>query len=454
MFNTCTSKLFISTILLTFGLNQTLHAQMNVQFQDTLNQTIASFASSNSMQGVATAVVFPDGSTWSSTEGNHGLQPLNTNMLFDIGSNTKSMVSTLILMLEEENQLSIDDTLYQYIDPIEHVPFGITLKQLLSHRSGITSYTDHANFSSEINTNDTYFWHPDSILAHFVTTPNFTAGTQFEYSNTNYLLLGKVIESIENQPLHTILSDRLFTPYQLDHMYMDQYDSYSLIKTGAWFGTSNYDDFNFISFMSSAWAAGGVVSTPDDFASYCYQLCRGDILSSISMDKMTTGTNTNIGEYGLGLIKDTYHGKPYLKHGGTTLQNSEMHYSIDTDFSVVTMNIDYGFYSETADLQETLIDLLEDLIPEFLTTDEINYPTSVAVYPNPSNDQIHISCSTIDSNQKTWIEVYNTKGQPVLKQQITSNTITLNKNEIGTGVYYAKVFTSHSIISQQKIVFY
>lgn len=449
----------ISFLMSPFG----LQAQMNTELQDTLQQTIENFAQENDMQAIASAVVFPDGSTWSGATGEYAvetqpgefvLEPIHTDLLYDIGSNTKSMTSAIILMLEEENFLSIDDTLYTYIDHVPNVPYGITLKQMLQHRSGIASYTSHPDFGDVVNDVNSGFLHPDSVLSRFLSTPSFTAGSSFEYSNTNYLLLGKVIEVVENKSYNEVLEDRIFTPYQLDNIYLDQYDDYSpLAKIGTWFGTSNYDNTDYVGFMSAAWAAGGVVSKPDDFAFYCYQLCRGDMLSTASMDKIVSGTSTGLGEYGLGLIKSSYNGRTYYSHGGTTLQNSEMHYSTETDFSVVVMNADYGFGGETYDLQMELIDILESLIPEYLSLDEEFVSNSLSTFPNPTIDQMNIQFSDQTENTEKSIEVYNVLGKLIYSQQTGENYITLEKDQFGSGVFWLKASDSNGPIGTEKIIF-
>jgi len=457
--NRFTKYAFATSVL--FSL--TVKAQLNIQLQDTLQSTLENYASAHDMQGVSSAVVFPDGSKWSgvsgeyaaeTSPGNYTLEPLTTDLLYDIGSNTKSMTSALILLLEEENELSIDDTLYTYINPVEHVPFGITIKQLLQHQSGLASFTDHPDFGAFANDEASPFLSPDSVLSRFLAPPLYPVGSTFYYSNTNYLLLGKVIESIENTSFHEVLQERIFTPYQLDNMFLDQYQDYApLVKTGTWFGTTSFDPYNYIGFMSAAWSAGAVVSKPEDFASYCYQLGRGDILSPTSMVKMTSGISSPFGNYGLGLIKKNYKGKEYLMHGGKTLQNSEMHYSLSSDFSVVTLNIDYNFTSETRSLQNELIDVLEALLPEALSIHESQTEAMVSIYPNPSTDILHIEFINESTSAKKNIEIYNQVGQLVYTVSTNESRLNLYKSEIGTGIYFMRIREEDNLLTRKKIIF-
>jgi D-alanyl-D-alanine carboxypeptidase len=441
-------------VMVLFILPSRLMAQMNVQFADTLNKTLANLKQAYKMNGVASAVVFPDGSTWSSAAGYYGTQSLHTDLLYDIGSNTKSMIAAIILLMEEENKLSIDDTLYTFINPIKHVPYGVTLKQLMNHRSGIFSYTDHPDFLTEINTNESKFWHTDSVLLRFLAPPNFPVGSSWSYSNTNYFLLGKVIEMVDSKPLHAVLKDRLFMPNHMNNTYLDQYDVYTKTKLGAWFGSSTYYDTDFVAFMSCAWAAGAVIATPDDFAFWAHQLFSGQVLNTTSMAKMRVGTQVNKKlTYGLGIFEEDYRGRSYLMHGGTTLQNSEMHYSLDTKFTVALMNIDANFTNETANLQHDLIDLLEALIPSYVGIEESRGQFSIEAYPNPSNTFITLNIPPERRTTYTSVNVYDSMGQLVFQEDLKSEQLTLKKSNFGEGMFFVRIFNGSLLMSSKKILF-
>lgn len=448
----------LTLIIFLFCIALSSKAQMNVTWADTLNKLLIECRGDENMQGVAAGVTFSDGSTWSFASGYHNYGPLSKDFLYDIGSNTKSMVATIILQMEEEGKLSLDDTLYTYMAPIPNVSFGITLKQLLGHRSGVYSFTNHSNFGSFVNNNPYEFLHPDSVLAQFLDAPNFAPGTSWEYSNTGYILLGKVIEGIESKPFNQVLNDRIFTPLGLDSIYLDQYDSYTLTKTGTWFSQTSYDTTNFISFMSAAWAAGGVVSTPKDFAKYTHNLFGGQLFSAASLQKMQTGSSINGGRtYGLGAIKWNYKGRTYLGHGGTTLQNSEMEYSVASDFSLVIMNIDYNFFNETTRTKLKFLDLLEyieDVHANSVGLDDNSIAgVKVSAFPNPSTDYITLEVELDNLHSNITVELRDVSGKKVFEQEFEQNEIVLHKNILGSGVYFARVFSGHQLVQTKKLVF-
>ena len=449
--------IILTTSLIILAFSARLQAQISSTWADTLNTVFEQSFLKEGMNGLAGAVVFSDGSIWSSAAGKHGTTDLSTDFLYDIGSNTKSMVSTIILLLEEEGALSIDDSLYSFIDPIKNVSYGITIKQLLSHRSGVFSFTEHPDFYDEIEADDYKFWHPDTVLNRFLLAEKFAPGKGFSYSNTGYLLLGKVIESIEGKPFNEVLAERIYKPIGISNMFLAQYDDYTSIKTGAWLSASFYYP-SIESFLGAAWAAGGVVSQPEDFASYAHALLRGDLLSEASFEKMRKGTKLNNGStYGLGIIESTYMGKKYLGHGGTTLQNSEMEYSLESDFSLVLINIDNNYYDETRRAKNTFLELLE-YIEETNKTLGLNktnnYSNKLQAYPNPSANQITLSFKNRDICDNMTLVIRDITGKQVLEQTINCQGITLNKADIGIGMYFVSIIQNGIITETQKLSFY
>lgn len=453
-------KHFFTPILL-FSLiffSKGIFAQMNLTWADTLTKTLNQCRIDESMQGLAGGVVFSDGSIWTAASGFHGTASLSDQFLYDIGSNTKSMISAIILQLEDEGKLSIDDTLYQYISPIPMVSNGITLKQLLQHRSGVYSYTNNPSFATAINNDPNKFWHPDSILANFLNAPDFAPGGGFNYSNTGYVLLGKVIEVVDNRALNQALKARIFTPLGLDSIFLDQYDPYTIVKTGAWLNPTNYFPTDFVSFMSSAWAAGAVVSTPKDFALYAHGLLSGQLVSSASFVKMQQGSNIpGLGTYGLGIIKWNYKGKTYLGHGGTTLQNSEMEYSVDSDFSLVLMNIDQGFSAETARAKRKFLDLLEYIEEEqanISLKEKSIASIGMDVYPNPAINSVNIDLELEDKNSELILEIRDMRGNLILKTPVENQHLEIEKQSLGTGFFVASIFDKNNCLARKRIIFY
>lgn len=454
--------LFIFSIIISYSFTiATATAQMDSVWADTLEKTFQATCAAEQMLGSAVAVRFSDGTTWSSTHGNHGSVPLTTEMLYDMGSSTKTMIASIIFMLEDEGLLTLNDTIYSYISPIQHIPSGIKIKHLLAHTSGVYNYTEHPNFIASINNDISKFWHPDSLLSNFLNAPNFAIGTEYRYSNTGYLLLGKLIENIENKPLNQVLSERIFSPLGLNDMYLDQYDSYSKTKTGSWLTSTNYFNTNFISFMSSAWAAGGVVTTPEDFAKYAHAFGSGQLFEGNPEERLFAVSNnlSSYEYYGLGAIKTDINNHSYIGHDGRTIQNAEMEYSIDSDFSIVISNLDYNYYYEVRRLKFKLLELMEyievtnDSLMDALNTQGIKNPDyELNVFPNPSSNTMQIEIKPeIDSFSQ--VNVFNVAGQLVYSDNVYQSNYTLTKNQIGTGVFILQIVDNTQVINTKRILF-
>ena len=138
--------------------------------------------------------------------------PPRADTHFRIASNTKTMTAAVIVQLAQEGKLSLDDPVSKYVPG---VPNGdnITIAELLEMRSGLYNYTDDPEISASLDRDPTKVWTPAELLAiAFAHPPNFPPGTDYQYSNTNYALLGLIAEKVDGKPLAQSMQDRLFGP--------------------------------------------------------------------------------------------------------------------------------------------------------------------------------------------------------------------------------------------------
>ena len=143
--------------------------------------------------------------------------PPRADTHFRIASNTKTMTAAVILQLAQEGKLRLSDPVSKYVPG---VPNGdnITIAQLLEMRSGLYNYTNAPELSASIDRDPTKVWTPAELLAiAFAHPPNFPPGTKYEYNNTNYALLGLIIEKMDGRPLATAMQKRLFEPLGMQH---------------------------------------------------------------------------------------------------------------------------------------------------------------------------------------------------------------------------------------------
>ncbi|HEY1863263.1 MAG TPA: serine hydrolase domain-containing protein, partial [Roseiarcus sp.] len=131
---------------------------------------------------------------------------------FRIASNTKTMAAAVIVLLAQEGKLHFDDPVSKYVSG---VPNGehITIAQLLKMRSGLYNYTAPPEIAESLDREPTKSLTPEELLAiAFKHPPVFAPGHEFDYCNTNYVLLGLVAEKVEGEGLAKIFQTRLFGP--------------------------------------------------------------------------------------------------------------------------------------------------------------------------------------------------------------------------------------------------
>lgn len=414
------------TIVFT-GLCNSSFAQQATRLEDDLDAKLYELLTEYNLQGLAASVVFTDGSVWSSVESPS--TNLTEDMLFEMGSNTKTFTAAIILQMAQQGELSLSDTVGKFLDPIEHIDMGITVKQLLNHTAGIYSYTNHEDFGSDINANPTKIYQPMEIVEAYLKPKVFDRGTKWRYSNTNYLVLGLIIEEVDGRKYEESLRKRIFEPLEMEHSYLDIFETYTEPRSGTWL-PSGYLDEEFPSFMSSAWAAGGVVSTTEDLATWAHMLYSNQVLNEAWTDSMKkiTVVNGDSKDYGLGMFYRKYKGTPLYGHGGTTLQHSTMEYSSEYDFSLVMVINEQARGGASTPVQNDMLDFILSK-PWGLGKSEALAPVA-SLYPNPAENILRIHTS-LTEGQVVMIDL---TGKEVLQAQINGQS-EVDLAQIDKGTY-------------------
>ncbi len=442
---------YIYSFLIFFSLIGQGHAQYANLLNDTLNFTFQSKSNQYDLKGVTAAVAFPDGSIWTNTEGTYGSNDLDPDVLFEPGSITKSTIAAVILLLEEAGKLSINDSLYHYLSPIQNVSYGITLKQLLNHTNGLYNYTNHPDFLTFVNNGAN--WNTvipiDSVLARYVDPPINNPGSNWSYCNTGFLLLGQVIEQVENKALNVVLDSLLFAPLELDDSYLAGYDTYPNDHAGYWLDATTHEPDVSISFLSGAWGAGGLVMTSSDVAKWGYDLFTGNVLSDSSYAKLIDYVDDGDDGYGLAVFRRYYRSREYIGHTGATLMQAKLSYSVDYDFSVSVISSDFGSYNSTRFIENAIIDAVNFHMDNYLSIDKLNTSEEVEVFPNPSTN--HIRIQSLSAYQT--LHVLDLNGSKKKSINITQDYVEINKADLGAGVYILQLIQENGTIVRKKIIF-
>ncbi len=306
------------------------------KYAATLQEKIPAVMKANAIPGTVVLIKSPKQGNWSGTFGTAVIGkkvPMSLKDYFRVGSNTKTMTSTVILQLVQEGKLGLDDPISKFRPD---VPNGqnITIAQLSEMRSGLYSYSFDPGFNATLDQDPSKAWTPDELLGIAFSHPaDFPPGQQYEYSNTNIVLLGTVIEKLTGMSASKAFQKRIFGPLGLTHSSLPVNTDSKIPNPhaqGYQFGTNvetinsyavpaaqlpaaldgtlkpiNQTDAN----PSWGWTAGGAISTPGELAVYVKALVHGGLLNAKtqklrldSIQPVVPGDPNGVG-YGLGLAQ-------------------------------------------------------------------------------------------------------------------------------------------------------
>ncbi|GAB4527283.1 MAG: hypothetical protein Tsb0020_44840 [Haliangiales bacterium] len=321
----------------------------------------ATLADTTRSGGTAAAVITPECGLWEGAVGSAGDdEPLTADHLLRVGSVTKTFVAATTLSLVADGALELDATIDTWAPDIPNAE-QITIRQLLNHTSGIYNYTDDEAFLLGALGDPTVEYTPQQLVdvsrAH---EPLFEPGADWHYSNTNYIVLGMIIESVTGNPAAVEIRARLLDPQSLTNTFL--VDDEALVGTLAdGFGPDGAvltDALN----STAAWTAGAMVSTAGDLASWASELYGGRVLAPLHLDDMLRFVATQgVGfSYGLGVMSmDASVAETELVgHGGAIPgYRAEMFYLPALDSSVVTI-----VNSEAGDSSAALAALVDEVM--------------------------------------------------------------------------------------------
>jgi CubicO group peptidase (beta-lactamase class C family) len=243
-------------------------------------------------------------------------RPLSPDMALRIGSITKQFTATAILMLADEGKLSVDDDITRFLPDYPTHGRRITIEHLLTHTSGIQSYTDKPEYEPDMARDMTV----SQLIDTFKNDPlEFEPGARWHYDNSGYALLGAIIEKVSGLSYADFLQQRIFTPLGMTHTAYEGHErSVFPHATGYTSGAGGFQVAPPLS-MTQPYAAGAIVSSVDDLARWDAAIASGKLLKAASWQRaftpyvLSTGKRT---EYGYGWGITTLRGRPVIDHDG------------------------------------------------------------------------------------------------------------------------------------------
>ncbi len=241
---------------------------------------------------------------------NRTQEPLSTDDLFDIGSITKNFTAVTMLLLQEEGKIDLDQTIDKWFPDFEKGDI-ITVRMLLNHTSGILEWNEFDDLEGMV----------DKVNGKF----NFEPGTDWSYSNTNFIIAGLIINKITGKDAVEVIREKILDKLEMKHTFMKEFEEYPLEEKAHGHTFDEYGNIIPYELNERFWTAGGIISNVEDMFKYAHALFKGDLISEESLNQMldmvkVSGTPV----YGLAIMYGNgSHGEFYY-HGGDVIVTSAM----------------------------------------------------------------------------------------------------------------------------------
>jgi CubicO group peptidase (beta-lactamase class C family) len=303
--------------------------------------------------------------------------------LYRIGSVTKLFTAVLVFQLIEERKLSLDQKLSRFYPDFPNAD-SISIEDMLYHRTGLHDYTRDTDFT-------TWMDQPKSQaeLLSLIKQKgsDFQPREKSEYSNSNFLLLGYIIERISKKSYAEVLKKRIIDPLQLTNTWYGTEASFKKqqapsfkYNNGNWTPEKSTD-------LSIHGGAGAIVSSPDDLIRFLNALFTNKLINKASLDSMKTIVN----DYGMGMFANKYGSKKSYGHNGRI----EEFYAAVWHYPEANLSIAYctnGIHYPRTDLIEGVLKICFDepfSLPFSNRSDE-----DLKIYTgNYSNNELSVNCS-------------------------------------------------------------
>lgn len=297
--------------------------------QERLLSVLKQHSSERSDVGLQATVILDDGTTWSGVAGNadHGDDiPLSFDFHLFIGSVTKFFTATFVLDQVQRGSISLAETIDKWFD-FDYAE-TVSVRMLLNHTSGIPSYTEDAWWLSRSFAQPVKRWQPAELVDPVRDEPlQFDPGSDHEYSNTNYVLLGLILERETNTSYRELVGNLVRNELECERTYYLDYPDDAPITNGYDESILGVGRWNITGLRTSletgGYAAGGILSTSPDVARFVRSVFTGAILDGEMLEEMQTFVDapdedvpTQQG-YGLGVRHVRIDGEDVFGHTGT-----------------------------------------------------------------------------------------------------------------------------------------
>ncbi|MDP4220458.1 MAG: serine hydrolase [Bacteroidota bacterium] len=423
--------------------------------------------------GVSASISVPGLPQWSGAIGvSYAATPMDTNLLCEAGSITKTFVTALIMQLQDEGKLSIKDSIYKWLPKkYPNVDSAITIEMLLNHSSGIYDYvnddTDQTVLYDQYESDPTKVWTADEILMNYVFAPNFAPGKGYQYSNTNFILLALIAERVGGASARDQIHARFIDALHMTKTFYGGVDSITMPFAHNWSpADSKYPatDLSFINKTAQLTGSpgdGNMCSTPGDLVRWAKALYLGNLVSANGLKEMETTHKWKNGLiYGLGTQYAPYYTHNFYGHSGSMVGFKSSMFANPKDSVCIALFVNW-------DPDPTITDIyMNDYLVAILN--EIYKPTtagigakqlpdpSVSVYPNPAG-AIATFAFSLDASSTVSLSMRNELGAEVLNSAIGTfdsgiHSVSVELSKLHPGMYFYSLQTSSRILTGKVLI--
>ncbi len=267
------------------------------------------------------------------------------------GSAPKMLYATVALQMTEQGEVDLERKVASYLGKkawYKRIPNSdyITIRHLLNHSSGIMEYYPLGDFLEQVRNDPDKSWKPEELLSYvFDQQPLFEAGTDFSYADTNYILLGVIIEQITHRSIFELVNNAIVTPLEmsntrpaLSRKIDGLVNGYQQPNSPFGFGATSMKDGQLVFNPQFEWCGGGYVSTTEDWVKFISGLMKTGLISEDARSNMMTGIECNLGpgqKYGLGLqVRPSNLGVGFGHGGWFPGYLTEVEYFLDEDIAI------------------------------------------------------------------------------------------------------------------------
>ena len=350
--------------------------------------------------------------------GNFNLQE---NHVFNIGSASKTFTAILLLQEVEKGKVKLSDSIGMYLTLLKNVDNGLTIQQLLTHESGLDEVIGK-------NIQDAFYAKNDSIynidLLNQIEQNNPKMIGKYDYCNTNYLLLGRIIEKITDQSYFDLVRERIIIPLKMNNTYPYLHKGLPNLATPYHQEKDVTAYLNYKFFANIANSAGSIASTLSDMELFYTSLFETDILlKKETVQQMMASGNEN---YGFGIMKSNNANEKLFGHGGNNIG-----YAFRNAYNPKTKNL-FLMFSNTMSIpfEKTLKDdllayLSNENIEKFKTVNIENFKKYTGKY---LLKEANLTLEIIEENTKLYLVV---EAQGVKSELTQKNETTLYDTVVG-----------------------